>query len=104
MNSGAIPEGLGLGCWEFGGMGVAGPDVADSMRMTRSAYDVGGRHFDTAQGYGGGASEAILGAALKDRRDDVCFASKTHAMGREEVRKAVEVSCRRMGTGYVDIF
>jgi myo-inositol catabolism protein IolS len=104
MSSGAIPRGLGLGCWELGGMGAAGPDAGDSMRMTRHAYDLGVRHFDTAQGYGGGASEAILGAALQDRRDDVCYASKTHAMSREEVKEAVEVSCRRLATGYIDIF
>jgi myo-inositol catabolism protein IolS len=104
MRSGSIPRGLGLGCWELGGMGAAGPDAADSTRMIRRAGDLGVRHFDTAQGYGGGASEAILGAALKDRREEVCVASKTHAMGREDVKKAVEVSCRRMGTDYIDIF
>jgi aryl-alcohol dehydrogenase-like predicted oxidoreductase len=67
----SIPA-LGLGCWAIGGICNAGEvavgwgqvDDAESIRAIRCAVDLGIRFFDTAQAYGAGHSEEILGQAL----------------------------------------
>lgn len=104
VRSGEVPGGLGLGCWELGGMGSAGPDEANSVALINHAYDLGIRHFDTAQGYGAGASETILARALSSRREDAVLATKTHAMGAGEVGRAIDISLDRLRTDYIDIF
>ena len=63
---------LGLGCWAIGGVCGAGGtpvgwgqvDDAESIRAVHRAVDLGIRFFDTAQAYGAGHSEEILGQAL----------------------------------------
>src|SRR5687768_9238992 len=49
---------------------------ADADRMVGRALDAGLNFFDTADGYAGGESEELLGAALRDRRSDVVIATK----------------------------
>lgn len=104
MTNGDITAGLGLGCWEIGGMGISEPDYEGAARLVRKAYDLGIRHFDTALDYGEGASEEILGRALSHRREDLVLASKVAATGRIEVKRAIDLSCRRMATDYIDIY
>ena len=68
---------LGLGCWAIGGPWTAGGapsrwgavDDAESIRAIHAAVDLGIRFFDTAQAYGTGHSEMILGQALANRLD-----------------------------------
>jgi aryl-alcohol dehydrogenase-like predicted oxidoreductase len=72
----SIPA-LGLGCWAIGGVCNAGGvpvgwgqvDDAESIRAIHCAVDLGIRFFDTAQAYGAGHSEEILGQALASRPD-----------------------------------
>jgi 1-deoxyxylulose-5-phosphate synthase len=65
---------LGLGCV---GLGTgAGRRVADDVGLVRAAVDVGVTVFDTADAYGAGASEHVLGKALKGRRGEVVIATK----------------------------
>jgi aryl-alcohol dehydrogenase-like predicted oxidoreductase len=76
FNGQSIPA-LGLGCWAIGGPFYAGDtplgwgevDDAVSMRAIDTAVDLGIRFFDTAQCYGTGHSEIILGQALKAKPD-----------------------------------
>ena len=65
---------LGLGCVGLGS--GAGRRMADDVRLVRAAIDLGVTVFDTADAYGAGASEHVLGQALKGRRDEVVIATK----------------------------
>ncbi len=58
---------LGLGCWAFGGSQWGGQEDADSVSAMQAALDVGINHFDTAQGYGGGRSEKVVGQFIQGR-------------------------------------
>ena len=70
---GSLPvSAVGLGCNNFGWH----IDEAASREVVAAALDAGVTHFDTAELYGEGASEEILGRALGGRRDEVVIASK----------------------------
>lgn len=75
----AISE-IGFGGWAIGGNAYGnsyGPtDDAESKRAIRRAYELGCNFFDTADVYGHGHSEALLGEALQDVRDQVVIATK----------------------------
>ncbi len=55
---------LGIGCWQFGDMGSEVVPEAQATGVITAALDAGVNHFDTAQGYGVGRSESVLGRAL----------------------------------------
>lgn len=73
----------------------------ERVAMIRHAYDQGVRFFDTARVYG--ESEEIMGAALKDVRDNVFIASKVAVANPEQVRRSVETTLEKLGTSYVDL-
>ncbi|WP_019065606.1 aldo/keto reductase [Streptomyces hokutonensis] len=101
-----------LGAMMFGADG--NPDHDDSVRIIHRALDAGINFVDTADFYGRGESEEIVGRALKGRRDDVVLATKAHLpMGddpnergnsRRWLVRALENSLRRLGTDHVDLF
>jgi aryl-alcohol dehydrogenase-like predicted oxidoreductase len=101
---------LGLGCANLAGRVAA----AEFERLVRSAVDLGVSLFDTADVYGGGASEEDLGSALRGVRDQVVVATKVRwAMGPGandrgascvHIRSAVEASLRRLGTDRIDLY
>lgn len=82
---------LGLGCVGLG----SGADrrVAEDIRLVQDAIDLGITVFDTADVYGGGASEHVLGRALRQRRDEVTIATKGGFVFRD--RAPVEQWARR---------
>lgn len=108
--SGLVVSGVGVGCNAFGSR--IGADEVQAV--VDAAIDQGVTLFDTADSYGGGASEELLGRALGSRRDSVIVATKfgmgehhgehfgAHG-GRRYVRRAVEASLRRLGTDHVDL-
>ena len=101
---------VGLGCNNFGGR----IDEAASRAVIDAALDAGVTFFDTAEIYGGGGgSEEIIGRALAGRRDQVVLATKfghgprdgEPAPGsRENIRRAVEDSLRRLQTDRIDLY
>lgn len=109
---------VGLGCNNIGGR-LDGPATT---ALVDAALDAGITLFDTADVYGGeagpGASERLLGEALKGRRDRVVLATKfgiAHSDGgngtdwgatggRRYIRKAVESSLRRLQTEWIDLY
>ena len=102
-----------LGTMMFGSWG--NPDHDDSVRIIQAALDAGINFIDTADVYGAGESEEIVGKALTGgRRDDVVLATKFHnPMGedpnrrgnsRRWVMRAVEESLRRLGTDWIDLY
>src|SRR6266850_47211 len=66
---------LGLGCGRLGSVTYAGGDQA-ALRLIGSALDAGINFFDTADIYGQGTSETLLGKALKQHRDKVVIGTK----------------------------
>jgi aryl-alcohol dehydrogenase-like predicted oxidoreductase len=61
---------IGFGAWAIGGTGWGKQEDADSIRALHAALDRGCNFIDTAQGYGDGHSEKIIGQVLKDRKGD----------------------------------
>ena len=103
---------LCLGAMMFGSWG--NPDHDDSIRIIHAALDAGINFLDTADVYGAGESEEIVGKALKGRRDDIVLATKFHgSMGedpnrggnsRRWIMRAAEDSLRRLGTDWIDLY
>jgi aryl-alcohol dehydrogenase-like predicted oxidoreductase len=101
-----------LGTMMFGAIG--NPDRADCMRIIHAALDAGINVVDTADMYGEGESEEIVGEALRGRREDVVLATKVHfPMGtgpnrggnsRRWIVRAVEDSLRRLQTDWIDLY
>ena len=98
---------VAMGCWALAGGRVWGPqEEAESIATVRAALDAGVNFFDTAEGYGDGDSEAVLGRALVGRRHEAVIATKvsrSHLSG-DEVRRACERSLRRLQTDYIDLY
>ncbi len=112
----ALPA-IGLGC-----MGLSefyGPPTEQraAIRLLHEAIELGVEHFDTAEMYGIGANESLLGEAFHDRRDKVFIATKfgptrdpetgefTGIDGsRENCRRAVENSLKRLQTDVIDLY
>ena len=104
---------LGLGCMgmsEFYG----DADEGESIRTIHRALELGVTHLDTADMYGRGRNEELVGRAIADRRDQVVLATK-FANRREGdrrwidnspewVRQACEDSLRRLGTDHIDLY
>lgn len=67
-----VSQRLGFGCGRLKG----GQEKANALRLVHTALDLGVRHFDTAPPYGLGASEAVLGEALKGRQEAVTVFTK----------------------------
>jgi aryl-alcohol dehydrogenase-like predicted oxidoreductase len=91
------------------------PDHDESIEIIHAALDAGINFIDTADVYGAGESEEIVGKALAGgRRDDVVLATKFHnPMGedpnrrgnsRRWIMRAVEDSLRRLGTDWIDLY
>lgn len=93
---------LGFGAWGIGGAGWGTP-AAEAQRLAAIALarERGITWFDTAPTYGDGASERLLGRALKPVRDQVRLATKVGP--RDDARDSLEYSLRRLDTEYVDL-
>jgi aryl-alcohol dehydrogenase-like predicted oxidoreductase len=98
---------LALGCWPFAGGGYWGAqDDRASIATVHAALDAGINFFDTAEGYGSGHSERVLGAGLKGRRDQAVIATKVLAshLSAEDVQRACEGSLANLQTDYIDLY
>jgi aryl-alcohol dehydrogenase-like predicted oxidoreductase len=98
---------LSLGVWQLGDPGFWGDDECSKAEdLVAAAIDHGITLFDTAELYGNGCSEEILGSALKGRRDEVLIASKvsTQHCTAEGVRAACENSLNRLQTDRIDLY
>jgi aryl-alcohol dehydrogenase-like predicted oxidoreductase len=124
--SGITVSAMGLGCWAIGGpftnefgkpVGWGQVDDAESVRAIHRALDLGITFFDTADVYGCGHSERILGQALKGVRDRVVIATKFGRVFDEQtrliagsdasprhIRSACEASLRRLDTDRIDLY
>jgi myo-inositol catabolism protein IolS len=94
---------LGIGCWQFGDMGSEVVPEAQATGVITAALDAGVNHFDTAQGYGAGRSESVLGRALAGR-PQAFVATKMQMSSAEETRAGVQASRERLGRDRIDLF
>ncbi|MFN0193683.1 MAG: aldo/keto reductase [Aestuariivirga sp.] len=123
---------MGMGCWAIGGpfysghgcrypagapLGYGEVDDSESIRAIHAALDADIGFFDTADAYGTGHSEQILGNALKGKRSRVLLATKfgnTYDASTKEltgtdvsrsyIRKACEASLNRLQTNWIDLY
>jgi aryl-alcohol dehydrogenase-like predicted oxidoreductase len=114
--SGIEVSAMGIGCWAIGGDSFGAVDDAESVRAIHLALDLGVNLLDTANVYGAGHSEEVVGRALEGRRHKAVVATK-FGYGPEEygaltgggadasaVARACESSLRRLGTDYIDLY
>jgi aryl-alcohol dehydrogenase-like predicted oxidoreductase len=108
---------IGLGCMGMSAYYGAPMAEADGVALLHAAIERGVDHFDTAEMYGFGANEQLLGAAFHDRRDKVFIATKWGPIadpvtklpvgvdGSEaNMRRAVENSLRYLRTDHIDLY
>lgn len=104
----ALPDGtrvpaLGQGTWR---MGEEPARTADEIRALRAGLDLGLTLVDTAEMYGEGGAEEVVGEAIEGRRDDVFLVSKVypHNAGRAAVSAACDRSLARLGVERLDLY
>ncbi|WP_322015909.1 aldo/keto reductase [Paraburkholderia sp. J12] len=104
----ALPDGeripkLGQGTWE---MGERSARRAEEIAALREGIALGMTLVDTAEMYGDGATERLVGEALQGLRDDVFLVSKVypHNASRRGVQTACEASLKRLGTDRLDLY
>ncbi len=110
---------LSFGTGTFGGKGEffqkwGSTDVKEATRLVDICLDAGMNFFDTADIYSAGASEEVLGQAIKGRREKLLVATKTtFSMGegandkgssRYHIIRACEASLKRLGTDHIDLY
>ncbi len=110
-NTGHSVSEIGLGCWQLGGSDWGSIDEASCFNILSAAVDAGVNFFDTADVYGGGRSEELIGKFLKQTGHPIFVATK---LGRSAelypdhysqatLRAATEASLRRLGVEALDL-
>jgi aryl-alcohol dehydrogenase-like predicted oxidoreductase len=108
-NTGFEVSEIGLGAWQIGADWGVDVPIKTALEALHVAADAGVNFIDTADVYGAGRSEKIIGEFIKERNDRIIVATK---MGRatsawndsyEEIAKAAELSCNRLGVSSLDL-
>ncbi len=104
---------IGVGCWEIGG-GYGSIEETQFIQAVHRALDLGINCFDTAEGYGFGASERSLAKALGNRRKEALVVTKFgigykeapnfRDSSRQRVMASIEKSLQNLNTDYVDVY
>jgi aryl-alcohol dehydrogenase-like predicted oxidoreductase len=106
----AVSE-VGLGCWQLGGTDWGNVEDAEAMEILNTAADAGVTFFDTADVYGNGRSERLIGHFLRERPEGFFVATKLGRTGdlypdhytEAGVRAATEASLRRLELDTLDL-
>ena len=95
---------LGMGTWGDGFR--PGASVSRSVKALRKGLDLGMVLIDTAESYGSGFSEKVVGEAIKGRRDEVIVATKVSAshLGYDDVLRSAEKSLKHLNTEFIDLY
>src|SRR6266566_952631 len=113
--SGLSVSAIGLGCMGMS-QSYGAPDDEESVRTIHRALDLGVTLIDTADAYGRGANETLVGRAIRERRREAVLASKfglvlnpsgpaTEVDARpERVRASCEASLGRLGVDVIDLY
>jgi aryl-alcohol dehydrogenase-like predicted oxidoreductase len=117
-SSGLQVSEIGFGAWAIGGNAhgnsYGGTNDEESLQAIAAALELGCNFFDTADVYGHGHSEELLGKALKGRRSQIIVATKGGSDFEQDpprlnfteshLLQAVEQSLRRLNTEYIDLY
>ena len=114
-NTGLKVSDIGFGAWGLGGDAYGPVDDEISLRTVHAALRAGVTFFDTADLYGAGHSEMVLGEALRGARDRVVLATKVGTLPHTgfimpqdfspaHIREGLEASLRRLRTDHVDLY
>jgi aryl-alcohol dehydrogenase-like predicted oxidoreductase len=98
---------IGFGAWAAGGRGWGSVDDAETVKAIRRSVELGATFIDTAEVYGSGHSEEIVGEAIKElSRDEVFVATKVagNDLSSDAIRRAVEASLKRLGVDHIDLY
>jgi len=107
---------IGYGCMSFSHGYGAVPSKNEAINLIRHAHDLGCTFFDTAEGYGGGSNEMLLGEALQSVRDNVVYATKFGGVAvrngkigatelrPQQIRQHLEQSLRRLRTDRIELY
>jgi aryl-alcohol dehydrogenase-like predicted oxidoreductase len=104
---------VGLGAMGFSHGYGPGPDDDEAIGLMRTAFDLGCTFYDTAEGYGAGRNELLLGRALAPIRDHVVVATKLHIDPTEaatrddlsrQLHRRLDASLARLGTDHVELY
>lgn len=105
---------IGFGGWAIGGNSYGQTDDAESLRAIQLALESGVNFFDTADIYGNGHSETLIGQALEGRRDQAVIASKVgwdfyhggtrHNFTPDYIELACHKTLERLRTDYLDLY
>ena len=103
LPSGEMVPALGQGTWHVGDSRAT---RAEEIATLREGLDLGLRLIDTAEMYGEGAAEELVGEALAGRRDEAFVVSKVypHNASRLGLVAACERSLKRLGTDRIDLY
>ena len=98
---------VAFGAWAIvGGFNWGDQEEKDSLAALRAAHDAGVTLFDTAEGYGNGRSEELIGQALCDVRDEIVIATKVSPdhLAPDQLRQSCEHSLRALRTDRIDLY
>jgi aryl-alcohol dehydrogenase-like predicted oxidoreductase len=102
---------VGLGCMGFSHGYGPGASDAEAIDLMRQAFDSGCTFYDTAEGYGAGHNEGLVGRALAPIRDQVVIATKffiggemTRAELGRQIRAHLDASLARLSTDHVELY
>lgn len=98
--------GFDVGIYSLGGQGALEiPGTFDkSVEIINRAIDLGINYIDTAAYYGAGSSEMYIGEVMKERRNEVFLATKSHDYTYDGTMRLFEESLRRLNTDHVDLY
>jgi aryl-alcohol dehydrogenase-like predicted oxidoreductase len=110
---------VSLGCGNFGGVGSApaffgqGLSPREAVELMDAAWELGITHFDTADAYGGGRSETVIGEWIRTRGVRPLLTTKTfnpmdegadHGLAPKRIARQLERSLERLGVDHVDLY
>lgn len=104
LPDGSLMPRLGMGTWY---LGEGRRPQTEEIEALRAGLDAGMRLIDTAEMYGEGEAERLVGKAIAGyRREDLYLVSKVypHNAGRNHLRESLEASLDRLGTDYLDMY
>lgn len=103
LQDGASVPRIGQGTWS---MGEAAGNRAEEIAALRLGVELGMNLIDTAEMYGDGRSEELVGEAIRGIRDDVFLVSKVypHNAGQGQLARSCENSLKRLGTDHLDLY
>lgn len=113
LGPGLTVSALGLGCMGFS-QGYGAADDRESMLTLSKARELGITHWDTAQSYGGGHNERLIGLAIRGVREQIQLATKVGIVRASEgvrldahparIGAYCDASLERLGTEYIDLY